>query len=245
MKSLIKLLTKRAINFFVKELINSLYYQKRINPLQFYDFFEAYNAYEEYKSEMRKVPLLPERKTIRQFCVDRILDNFDDEKLNIIEFGVCSGNSLRHFSSIASNSPRSFLLYGFDSWEGLVEDWNGMSRGRLKGSYKCEIPNIPNCKLIKGWVDQTLPKFLSEKTIDVVNLVHLDMDTYTPTKTTLKLLEPYLRDGTIILFDDFYGYAGWSENDNKAFNEFFSNSALEFKYLCFGRYECAIQIIQS
>lgn len=240
-----KSLVKRLISFTVKEILNSLYYQKRVNPLQFYDFFEAYNAYDQYKEEMRKVPLLPERASIREFCINRVLLNFVDKELNILEFGVASGNSLRHFSEMARNSPRLFSIYGFDSWEGLGEDWNGMSRGRLKGSYACDMPEISGCELIKGWVDQTLPKFLREKNLGKVNFIHLDMDTYSPTKTTLELLVPFLQDGSVILFDDFYGYAGWSNNDNKAFREICSSFDISFKYLCFGRYECVVQIIKQ
>src|SRR5208282_2854043 len=46
----------------------------------------------------------------------------------LLEFGVAGGTSIRHIAS----STRS-LVHGFDSFEGLPEDWSG--RHEPKGAY--------------------------------------------------------------------------------------------------------------
>ena len=51
------------------------------------------------------------------------------------------------------------------------------------------------------------------------------------------------KKGSILIFDDFYGYPGWSIHENKAFEEFILESEIKYKFICFGKYECALEII--
>jgi hypothetical protein len=71
-----------------------------------------------------------------------------------IEFGVYSGKTINFISSKIDNT-----IYGFDSFEGLPEDWRD---GYEKGHFKMEkLPEVrENVKLIKGWFDETLPQFI-------------------------------------------------------------------------------------
>ena len=85
--------------------------------------------------------------------------------------------------------------------------------------------------------------FLTKENERLLNLVHFNLDTYNPTKLCLSLLKPYLKKGTIVIFDDFYGYPGWSIHENKAFEEFLIESQMKYKFVCFGKFECAMEIL--
>jgi len=59
---------------------------------------------------------------------------------------------------IATYYPKT-PIFGFDSFEGLPEDWSGPW---IKGSFDMNgnLPRVhPNVQLIKGWFDDTIPEF--------------------------------------------------------------------------------------
>ena len=69
----------------------------------------------------------------------------------------------------------------------------------------------------------------------------MDMDTYAPTKFTLTKIKPFLQKGSVILFDEFYGFPNWEKNEYKAFTEVFNEK--EYKYLAFCTRQVAIEIL--
>lgn len=57
------------------------------------------------------------------------------------------------------------------------------------------------------------------------------MDTYDSTKFALQKIKPYLKKNAIIVFDEYYNYIGWQQNEFKAFQEVFVET--EYKYKAF------------
>lgn len=119
-----------------------------------------------------------------------------------MEFGVASGQSINF---IASRVPRHKFVHGFDSFEGLPEDWRmGCEAGffNLDGA-KPEV--CDNVKLYPGWFDQTLPDFLmttrahEDGIEEQVAFLHIDSDIYSSCKLILSLLAARLRRGTVIV----------------------------------------------
>jgi hypothetical protein len=49
----------------------------------------------------------------------------------------------------------------------------------------------------------------------------------------LQKIKPFLRKGTIILFDELYNYVNWQENEYKALTEIFNEN--EYKFLAFSK----------
>jgi Flp pilus assembly protein TadD len=144
----------------------------------------------------------------------------------VLEFGVRFGNTIRQLAKL---TPQK--IYGFDSFEGLPEVWHH----EPKGSYttRGEIPKVPsNVKLIQGWFDQTLPKFL-ETHPGPVRLVNVDCDIYSSTKTVLDALAPRIVSGTVIVFDEYIGNEHWREDEFKAFQEAVERYGWKYEYLCF------------
>jgi len=56
----------------------------------------------------------------------------------------------------------------------------------------------PNVELLIGKAQDTLPGFIKKNVNSYFSFIHLDMDTYTPTKFTLEILKPFLKKNSVI-----------------------------------------------
>jgi hypothetical protein len=145
-----------------------------------------------------------------------------------LEFGVAKGHTAELISTI-SNKP----VYGFDSFEGIPEEWNGYS----KGHFACEIPKVSeNIILIPGLFQDTLPIFVNKHKKSKISFMHVDCDLYSSTKCIFDNTKNMIASGTIIAFDEIYNYGGetWLNHEFKAFNEFLEEN--NFMCECIGRY---------
>ena len=121
------------------------------------------------------------------------------------------------------------LIHGFDSFEGLPEDWR---TGFPKGTFRMDaLPEVrPNVELHKGWFDETLPNFVRQHP-GAVAFLHLDADLYSSTKEVLSALGDRLVVGSVLQFDEYFNYPGWREGEFRAFEEFVAESGVEFEYI--------------
>jgi hypothetical protein len=142
-----------------------------------------------------------------------------------LEFGVYTATTINHIASRVSKT-----IHGFDSFEGLPEDWGGVPTGKFNLDGKPPTDVRDNVELHAGWFDQTLPAFLEEHEGSVA-LLHVDCDLYSSTRTVLWNLADRIIPGTVIVFDEYFNYPGWREHEFKAFEEFVSEFKLDFEYL--------------
>ena len=142
-----------------------------------------------------------------------------------LEFGVYSGKTINHISNIVSDKT----VYGFDSFEGLPEDWrSGFEEGIFKVA---ELPVVnKNVTLIKGWFNDTLPEFVMNNKKNCA-FIHVDCDLYSSTKTIFDSLKTHIVPGTIIVFDEYFNYPNWQEHEFKAFQEFINSQNLGYEYI--------------
>ena len=155
-----------------------------------------------------------------------------------LEFGTWQGNSINHFSSRLVNR----IFYGFDSFEGLKEDWAGFSLPAGHFDLKGVLPVVnKNVKLVKGWFDATLPGFLNENKGEIAFL-HIDCDTYESTKYVLETLKSRIVSGTDVLFDEYIGYPNWELGEYQAFQEFIKESNVRYTYLAFSVKQVLVKI---
>lgn len=151
----------------------------------------------------------------------------DDEVL-YLEFGVYQGAAIRQWSTLLKN--KATRLHGFDSFEGLPEQWDDHSGSFLrKGHFSTQgnIPQIPDnrVKFFKGWFQDTLPEY--EFVDSPILVIFLDADLYSSTSYVLKTLRPHIKIGTILYFDEF-----WDRyHEMKAFGEFLAETAMRFELL--------------
>jgi len=156
---------------------------------------------------------------------------------NVLEFGVADGHSVRF---IAAHAGRA--VHGFDSFEGLPEDWPG--RHEEKGHYSTggTRPQVPaGVTLHSGLFDQSLPAFLAAND-EPAAFIHVDCDLYSSTKTVLDLMANRIQSGTVIVFDEYFNHINWRQNEFKAFQEFVAATNKTYRYLCWG-YQQAVVII--
>lgn len=140
-----------------------------------------------------------------------------------LEFGVFSGTTLKIISSARDGKE----VYGFDSFQGLPEDWRA---GYPAGTFSVDgLPDVPGAELVVGLFDETLPGFL-EKHEDPIDFLHVDGDLYSSAKTVLDLAGPRLRVGSVIVFDEFFNYPGWREHEYKAWQEYVERTGVRFTY---------------
>lgn len=158
----------------------------------------------------------------------------------ILEFGVRSGTSINLFADILKTTGDDRLLFGFDSFEGLSERWVGASGRPGTFSLKGVMPEVrENVRLIKGWIDDTLPKFL-EQNPGPIAFINIDTDTVSPCRTILELCKPRLVEGSVILFDELLSYPGWKQGEALALAEKLPPESYEFE--AFSGYEAMIRI---
>ena len=203
----------RDFNFF-KETPFEKYQRENLD--------ESYNCFKKYFS---KSIFLKDDK-IKIFAILKALE-IKDEGL-YLEFGVHKGKSINFLSNLIKDK----IIYGFDSFEGLKEDWKGTQATKGTFNLNGKIPSLnKNVSPVKGWIQDTLPIFL--KRSDNINFVHIDVDTYDTSNFILKNIKPFLNNGTIILFDELYNCIGWKENEYKALIENFNEK--EYDYLAFSK----------
>jgi hypothetical protein len=152
-----------------------------------------------------------------------------------MEFGVFNGHSINYFSNSLKKNNDNEIIYGFDSFEGLSEAWGGTNLGKGHFDRAGSLPKVnDNVTLIKGWIDETLPKFIIEKDLNnnKISFIHIDVDTYTPTKTIFESTQKHFQEGTLIIFDELLGYPGWKEHEYKALTEII-NPNWEYEFIAF------------
>jgi hypothetical protein len=134
-------------------------------------------------------------------------------------------------------------VYGFDSFEGLSDfvaaDGSGGDRDELAdkrvGGWSagdveaeifalCALANADNVlarersRLIKGRIQDTLEPFLAETPGLRINLLHLDLDLYEPTKFALDRLWDLVVPGGLVVMDE-YATPPWA-GESQAWEEF-------------------------
>jgi O-methyltransferase len=143
-------------------------------------------------------------------------EGLDKKPIHYLEFGVAGGTSFAWW--VKANQHPGSLFYGFDTFEGLPEDWHFFKKGAF--SYDIPFMDDPRGTFIKGLFQDTLYKFLhdySRNTDDlkVTRVLHLDADLYSSTLFALTSMAPYLREGDILLFDEFnipnHEFAAWND----------------------------------
>jgi hypothetical protein len=173
---------------------------------------------------------------------------FNIHNLDVFEFGVCSGKSIKEILSFMDEEC-FHKIYGFDSFEGLPEEheeplwqkeWvkgNFDSRKETKTSTVrdacAEIEKFINCKKytpVVGFYSDTLKDSLvSQLNLKPAILIDIDVDIYSSARDVLdfifrnKLYVP----GTLLLYDDWGGSLGF---ENFASGESRAHKEMTTKY---------------
>jgi hypothetical protein len=144
-----------------------------------------------------------------------------------LEFGVYKGESLNYIASLVENKT----VYGFDSFEGMPEEWITVPIGRFKLD---KLPKVrSNARLVVGWFQKSLIPFLEEHDENVA-FINLDAVLYSSTSYVLFTLaeKGRLQRGTVIQFDEIFNYLGWWEGgEYKALQDFVDKFDVKISYI--------------
>lgn len=133
------------------------------------------------------------------------------EAIDYLEFGVFRGDSIREWLGLNQNKQSRF--FGFDSFEGLPEDWrDGQAKGHFNVQGKPPQIDDPRVNFVKGWFENTIPPFARQFSTTNRLVIHLDADLYSSSMLALVHFGPFMSSGTLLLFDEFYD----RENEFKA-----------------------------
>lgn len=152
-----------------------------------------------------------------------------------IELGVTTGKTINF---IAALNPHQ-TIYGFDSFLGNPEDYEKDNHKYSKWTFGLKDPTklppiLGNVKLIQGPFAESLPYFIDKYLQkNQIAFLHVDCDLYSSTNTALQVLAPYIRPGTIIVFDDFYNYVDYEKFELKAFEEFLEKTGYNAEYIAY------------
>lgn len=173
------------------------------------------------------------RRELWDYALSRI--SFDGL---VAEFGVWKGESINHFAQRLPDKQ----LYGFDSFEGLSNDWPGTSAAKGHFNLGGRLPKVePNVELVKGWFDETLPPFLATHAGNFA-FIHIDCDTYEAAQIALAQISGRVVAGTVIVFDEYFGFLGWRNGEFKAWGEFCASRSLRYRYVGFAEAQVAVVV---
>jgi hypothetical protein len=153
---------------------------------------------------------------------DVVAAKVQDKRVLYLEFGVFKARTTRYWSAKLRHPEAR--LHGFDSFEGLPEEWADHASGKIFNAGG-EIPVIADArvKFFKGWFNQVLPTY-TVPDHDLLVLI-MDADLYSSTSYVLNHLRQYIRPGTLIYFDEM----NHVEHEPKAFDEFMKETSLRFR----------------
>jgi Methyltransferase domain len=132
-----------------------------------------------------------------------------------MEFGVFQGITLRHIARAIAPERR---VTGFDTFEGLPDDWGDLL---AKGTFATAMPSfegLSNVALEVGRIEDTLPKYLSEHR-PTISLVHSDCPYYEINVFILEHVLPSMPAGSVVVFDEYYGYPSYEQHEFRAWSE--------------------------
>lgn len=145
---------------------------------------------------------LASREDLCRYVNDTLLDG-GLRAIDYLEFGVFEGASIRSWC-VANQNPAS-RFFGFDSFEGLPEDWHS---GKRKGAFSTggKLPEIADARVhfVAGWFQNSLRGFMATYQPQRQLVVHVDCDLYSSTLYCLTTLNPLIPPGTLIVLDDFF-----------------------------------------
>jgi predicted O-methyltransferase YrrM len=155
-----------------------------------------------------------------------------------MEFGVFQGVTLRHIAKEIGPERR---VIGFDTFEGLPDDWGDLLE---KGTFATKLPSFEdqkNVSLEVGRIEATLPEFL-RRAPEPISLVHIDCPFYDINIFILERVLPFMAPGSVVVFDEYYGYPTYEDHEFKAWSEMRSRFELGVVPIAYSSRSAAFRI---
>ena len=181
------------------------------------------------------LPKLPPLHFHRWALFDHMTD-LSKKNRPFYEFGVWRGEAFRYLIKTFKKG------YGFDTFEGLPEDWHNKKAGTYTSDGN--IPKIKGGKFIVGKFEDTLPDFFAEER-PKASLINFDADLHSSTICALNHAKPVIDKHTILIFDEFIINKNWEQDEYKALEEFCTNNHYSYEVLAISFFtkQVAVKIV--
>ena len=129
-------------------------------------------------------------------------------------FGVGSGKAVNFLAAL---NP-TLTIYGFDSFL----------------HKKPVTPFLHNVSIIEGQFKESLPLFFQKTLLTKqIAFLYINCHSYRSTRDVFIWLRDHLADRSIIVFDEFYNFPGFENEEYKAFEEFLVENEFDVEYLSY------------
>lgn len=150
-----------------------------------------------------------------------------EDSIDYLEFGVYRGESILYWAKINQNKNSRF--FGFDSFEGLPEDWE---LNHPKGFFTTNgnIPKTDDSRIqfVKGWFQKVLSEFKKSFIPKNQLVIHIDSDLYSSALFVLTQMNDLMPKDTIIIFDEFADLL----NEFSAWQDYTRSYNRSFEIIC-------------
>lgn len=164
---------------------------------------------------------------------------FEYTKLNGVrgdyfEFGVYQGRSFLHAHELKRRYQRDdMVLWAFDSFAGLPDIDDHKDNVWFRGQFACSETEFRDIlrragvserdyELVPGYYENSLNSRTRDRLAGrCAAIVYIDCDLYSSTKQVLDFVKPFLVNGSVVCFDDYYNYkASPEQGEQRALAEF-------------------------
>lgn len=182
-----------------------------------------------YTEKFMNFSVFTSRQTITRFLFRyELFKKIVDVPGSIFECGVLFGGGLfafAHFSSIFEPVNAQRRVVGFDTFKGLpkvhkkdfskspstkmkanamaIDSYDELSKAIKVFDMNRAVRHLPKIELVRGKVETSLPKYLTDNPHTLISLLYLDLDLYLGTKAAIENCLPRMPKGAIIAFDEF------------------------------------------
>ncbi len=167
-------------------------------------------------------------------------EKIENEKIIYLEFGVFKGESIFYWLRLNKN-PES-IFAGFDTFDGLPEDWGSVKKGAFTNNGNIPVTDDKRCIFLKGLFADTLPGFNIAQFTNCKKIIHLDADLYSSTLYVLAEAAHFLKKDDILIFDDYYSPTK-VDHEYKALDDFIKAYPLSLQAVCKTNTQIAYKIV--
>lgn len=194
--------------------------------LSYLSWVDEHNRFQDFNDYYNPRHTYQRRFELHQFIIDQ--KELAKTPISYYEFGVAGGDMIKFWTEKNTSSKSEF--YGFDSFEGLPEEWENKGQGHFDQDGKTPDLNDDRVTFIKGWFQDSVYPFFRQHTVSHKAVYHLDADIFSATLYVLFHLQPFIKPGDILIFDEFSSY----EDEYKALEIFKRCIGKPFEYRFLG-----------
>ncbi len=190
------------LNFLLKKVLGKLLPDSFF--LKYFSRLPEFNTWVK-KQKLTEAPWFETREELYSHVYSSLLNG---AQLTYFEMGVWYGAAIKSWNKLDENQESRY--FGFDTFEGLPEVWEGLTASAEVGTFDVggSIDNVKisdqRVTLIQGLFQDTVPGFLKNVYTPAPGkrVLHIDSDLYSSALFCLTKFDDIMVAGDVIIFDE-------------------------------------------